>query len=263
MRAPKDLKAPHASEVLLRQLKEASEKDLNPYSKGGDGELISTLGASFPEVCHLRGKTVPLEGDGWISGDFLHFYAELSEREGTGLLELEASDNRVYLLGLSPDSSFWKNISSKNRSEERKAKSCSFWGNCLGQRLGFLPEVLEILSSLNALLAKDFRLYISACPKDCRYGIERSDLSLVLSEDGESFALWSGGRHRPFRKPVPPTRLVNFPKGARRDLLAAIVKIHDFYEDEKEDEECLPEFLVKFGAEKLKEKFLYPYVYFY
>jgi hypothetical protein len=256
-KAPKVASDPFISEVLLKQLEVASQKDLNPYSKGADGELISSLGASFPEVAYLKGKTVPLEGDGWLSGDFLHFHAELSLREGTGLLELEASDNRLYLLGLSPDSSFWKNFSSKSRPEDRKAKSCSFWGQCLGQRLNYLPEVLEILSHLNPYFSGDFRLYLSACPKDCRYGLERSDLSLVLSEDGESFSLWSGGRHRPFRKAIPPKVLVRFPKEPRKDFLSAIVKIHDFYSDERKDKESLPEFLQRYGADKLKEKFLY------
>jgi hypothetical protein len=241
-------------ESLQRQLIMASLKDMNPYRRGEDGEIISILGANFPEISYLKGKELNFEGDGWLTGDFLYKIAELSDKEGIGIVELLATENAAFLMGLNPLSALTKNNLSPVIQEKPWITTCSFWGPCFGQKLFMLPRVLNLTDQLKSLLSQGLLVHISACPRDCRYGMERCDIGLCISRDGKEYKLWLGGHHLPFSPPVTPFIWKSFPLENEKEITHLIEKTQYFYEDNKKSEETLPELIYRQGLSALNEK---------
>lgn len=243
---------------LLRQLKKASDMDLNPYRRGFKNELVSVWGADFPEVSRLSLQALPFDGDGWLSGDTLYLLSDLAEGFGSGLLELQVPGNQALLLGINPSESEELRTSFLRDKVQRikNVSPCSLWGPCLGERADYLHIMEDLSRELSPCLDPDFKLGISGCPRDCRNLIEVVDLLIVIDLDGDKFNLWLGGRKHPFKKIIIPRPLKSFSSQIQRDLTSFILSVHDRFQNERSHEESLPELALRLSDEDFKELFL-------
>jgi dissimilatory sulfite reductase (desulfoviridin) alpha/beta subunit len=251
-------------DALFGQLELATEKDANPHRRGEGNELVSVLGGTFPEAGFLSGLSLPLDGDGWISGDFLREMGKLALEKGSGLVELLPSENRIFAIGLATDGASPEELFRGKPPRERELVSCPFWGPCLGANIRLLPPTLELMESLadpnrerggkneNAR-GSGFKTCFSGCPRDCRGTLERSDLGVAHSADGTERKIRIGGRHAPFRPPVAPFVWRTLEASDDRGLKRLLKKARDFREDFREGEESLPELVNRLGAESLND----------
>jgi hypothetical protein len=238
--------------TLFRQLEAASQKDMTPYRPGAEAMLISLLGADFPEVALVKNQTVPLDGQGWISGDLLHQIAELSENEACGLVELQGSDRKALILGLNPGEELWNNLLLKNlRGQKRATELCSFWGPCLGQKIHHLDLLKGLLEDIAPILVGDFRVSAAACTRDCRLSLERCDVALLLSDNAKALDIWLGGRHKPFGALVTPVPVNSLDISLAPRMVKLIERVNEFHLDKANAEESFPELMARLGQDGL------------
>ncbi|MDR2405985.1 MAG: hypothetical protein LBE27_06410 [Deltaproteobacteria bacterium] len=238
---------PPLAQALENQERHASEKGINPFRRGLGNELISLRALKFPELTRLALQALPLDGNGWMSGDTLYLLAELSEDYGSSLLELQVRENQALLLGIKPSESERLRTAflMEKGLKSKKVQTCSLWGPCLGERADYSSILEEIASGLLTTLSNDLKVGVALCPRDCRDLSEGVDLLVLADEDGSGFQLWLGGRARPFQKIVAPRPWKAFSGSEPHELLEFIMKVHDNFEALRHSGETLPEFALK------------------
>ena len=246
------------AEALFRQLKRSRRLDLNPYRRGFKNEILSLSGSLYPEAMRLSVLTLPFDGDGWMSGDVLIQIADLAEKHGFGICGLHPSENQALIPVGSPAGS--DHLVNRFQDEQSRKKNrflniCSLWGPCLGENAGFLELLEAAASELKDDVGSDFRVSLSACPRDCRRLIERSDLMALADEGGSHFSLWLGGRRRPFRELILPRPLKSFASGEPRLMTDFIFRIQDRFREMREGKETLPEALGRLSEDEFMRFF--------
>jgi dissimilatory sulfite reductase (desulfoviridin) alpha/beta subunit len=210
----------------------AALKDLNPFRVGYNNELFSTLSADFPEIFRLVQQTLPLDGEGWISGDTLYLLADLADKEGSGLLELQAPEKQALLLGFTPKGrdNLWNSpIHKGNFKKNPNLEMCPFWGPCLGQKFRHFSLITELSEEIQSFLSGPLKISVTGCPQDCRFSLERVDLAILLDDENEAFEIWIGGRHRPFFPAVTPEKWGIIPWTEPLDVVDLTLQICDLY----------------------------------
>ncbi|MDR1313010.1 MAG: hypothetical protein LBQ12_04770 [Deltaproteobacteria bacterium] len=236
---------------LFRQLEESSRTDANPFVRGAGGELVSSLGARFPEAALLSSATFPFDGEGWVSGEALRAAAECALKRGAGLIELQPRGNLAWVPGLKPDHG--GSLPGARPGPARPHVSlCPFWGPCLGRE----QPSQQTFRGIYAVLAREskdgFRTGLAGCARDCRRVIERSDLASLPESSGGGISVWVGGRHRPFRPPVTPAPWRLFPAEYPGDLADFILKVQDLHEDRALRGETFPEMASRMGLAEVE-----------
>jgi hypothetical protein len=243
------------SQDLWRQLHFSAANDLNPWTCGYGGELLSKLAHLHPEADRLTCQELALPESSWLTADGLFLAAELAESRGSDLAELAAADRKLRLLGLRPEGreAPWRGLSKAGLTAAPvRPGRCPFWGPCLGRR-SYLTEILEELGEELALeLTDDFRVELVGCPRDCRQAVERADLAAVLDEDASGLVIWLGGRHRPFRDLVTPKAWLREELNDVRGFLELVFKVHDLWSRTAVMSETLPELAARAGLDRLE-----------
>jgi hypothetical protein len=234
--------------ALFRQLRFCSRTDQNPFRKGSGGELVSALGARFPEAALLGSSSVPFDGEGWISGDALGLIAAAAQNRGAGLVELQPRGNLAFVFGTAPGAFPETPFRNGAKSGFRAPVSlCPFWGPCLGREGGRL----ELFRELFAVLAREglegFLTGLAGCARDCRRVIERSDLAALPDASGRALTVWTGARHRPFRPPVTPAPWRVFPAEYPGDVADFVFKVQDLHASRALRGETFPELARRLG----------------
>ncbi|MDR1041585.1 MAG: hypothetical protein LBR80_15780 [Deltaproteobacteria bacterium] len=251
---PSPPKAPPENPVaaaLFRQLEAASRADVNPFRRGPGRELVSVLGARFPEAAVLSSAAFPFDGEGWVSGEALRAAAECALKRGAGLVELQPSGNLAWVPGLRPDPPASASPPARHGQVGAPPVSlCPFWGPCLGREQG----ALGTFRGLFAILARDgrpgFRTGLAGCARDCRRVIERSDLAALPEGPQGGLSVWIGGRHGPFRPLVTPIPWRIFPAEYPGDLADFIFKVQDLHDTFARRGETFPELTARLGLPK-------------
>ncbi|MDR1036957.1 MAG: hypothetical protein LBT40_10410, partial [Deltaproteobacteria bacterium] len=232
---------------LLRQLEAASRTDTNPYRKGSGGELISLLGARFPEAALLAAQTFPFDGEGWMSGEALRHLAECALKRGAGLVELQPRGNLAFVPGTKPGLDSPRLDRHARPGAFAPVSLCPFWGPCLGRE----QAGMDTFRGIYAVIAREgreaFRTGLAGCARDCRRVIERSDLAALPEGRGGGISVWLGGRHRPFRPPVTPLAWRLFPAEFPGDLADFVLKVQDIHESRAQRGESFPEMTARMG----------------
>jgi dissimilatory sulfite reductase (desulfoviridin) alpha/beta subunit len=252
MKNQKDFFPSEIAVALFEQLRRSGINDLNPYRRGFKNELISLLGSFFPRAARLSLQALPLDGNGWLSGDALYQLADISERDGSGLIELQPPENQALLLGLNPSdgNQLWRGfLATLNQKNNKRLNTCSLWGPCLGERADYLQLMEDLALELKEEIVQDFIVSICACPRDCRNGTERSDLSIIVEHDSLEFSLWLGGHHRPFQKLVCPRPWRKFSTERPHEMTSFVLHIHERFQEYHRFNETFPEM-----AERLQEE---------
>lgn len=242
--------------ALFRQMESASRADANPFRRGAAGELVSLLGARFPEAAVLGSLSVPFDGEGWISAAALGEIAETAERHGAGLVELQPRDNRAFIPGTASDPSQGRRPAPRASSRpwtRATVSLCPFWGPCLGRE----ARRTSVFRDLFAVLAREgregFATGLAGCARDCRRVVERSDLAALPEGIGGDLSLWIGGRHRPFRRPVTPVPWRIFPADFPGDLADFVLKVQALSDSLARREETFPELAARLGLDRVED----------
>ncbi|MDR2460187.1 MAG: hypothetical protein LBE38_05330 [Deltaproteobacteria bacterium] len=234
--------------TLFLELSKSAQVDTNPYRRGAKNELISLLGAEFPEVALLKLHALSLGSGGWIQAEELHQIAELSEKKGLGLLELQGRDQIALFATKGLAQEIWENPLLSHPKSEESIYLCPTWGPCLGKKICYR----ETLSSLACRLETEtpgLKLSLSACPRDCRLSLERVDLGLLLADRAIDICLWLGGRHKPFTPLIAPRPFKLIPFKEEKVILRTISSVHNFWLDKRKENESLPELYNRLSQE--------------
>jgi dissimilatory sulfite reductase (desulfoviridin) alpha/beta subunit len=240
--------------ALKKQMKIAAQRDMNPFRKGYDQELLSLLAPHFPEVDRLSPLTLYFTEDSWLSADSLLWLADLGERYGSSLIEILTPENKINLLCLTPEAkdNLWNSLARSEKHHVFKDPGpnigrCPFWGPCLGGRENHYGLFLELTEELAPEMTDDFRIEIVGCPRDCRLALERCDLGLVLEDDGLEFSLWLGGRHRNFYEAPSPFEWQQIKIEDFKRLTFFVYNVHDLWKKLALPSESLYELTERIG----------------
>ncbi|MDR1085847.1 MAG: hypothetical protein LBP22_13585 [Deltaproteobacteria bacterium] len=248
---------PTLAEILLRHLKTADLRDINPFVRGYGNELISRLAPYYPDLDRLNSVGLRFSDNGWFSADTLYQTAHLSEKFGPGQCFLQVQGYQAFLPALNPDQDeeLWNSLPQVgprrlNLQQKGGISLCPLWGPCLGQRVTYSELLGELAEELNKELDSYFRAELIGCPKDCRLAMERTDVGLILAQDGQGLTVFLGGRHRFGHDPVVPEPIKFFELSEAWPMLDFVFMIHDqWYELRLPEDETLPETVSRLGLD--------------
>jgi hypothetical protein len=238
--------------ILNEHMLSASERDLNPWLLGYNGDLVSRFELLFPDLGRLTSMEILFQNDGWITADGLFLLAELSEINGNGLVDFLGPEKISKLLALNPDSTVLP-LNSLKRSGLLPSGNklipgcCPFWGPCLGHRSYLAEAIYELAMEIGPNIGDNFRIELAGCPLDCRSAASKADLAIILDADALNFIIWTGGRHRPFRDQVLPKPWLLQDVSGIKDLLELVFSVHDLWSFTAKGKETFPELVVRVG----------------
>lgn len=242
-----------SAETSLREhLASARERDLNPWIRGYDGELVSRLVVLHPEIGRSVAQEIALQNDGWMTADGLYHIAELAETKGAGLVEFSGLDRIARLLAVDPDSKDlpWQGLKRSGLSRPDSGSGiglCPIWGPCNGHKRFLAEFLLDLAGQLEPECPGDFKIELMACDKDCQSGIAKSDLAVILDSESSFFSVWIGGRHRPFRNKIHPRHWMVAGLEELDVLLRCVFSMHDAWSYLAMGKETLPELASRLG----------------
>jgi dissimilatory sulfite reductase (desulfoviridin) alpha/beta subunit len=241
------------TETALRDhLALARNMDLNPWFRGHDGEMLSWLTASKPDVGRQVNKEIAIQRDGWMTAEALFHIADMAESKGPGLVEFSGLNRMARLLALDPDADDlpWKGLERSGLAQpesQSKIGLCPFWGPCDGHKRYLSDALLDIAYQLEPEFHDDFQLEILACDRDCQYAAAMADLAVMVDNNKSLFSIWLGGRHRPFRGQISPNGWMTIKISDPNELLTRISSIHDTWDCLARNRETLPELITRIG----------------
>ncbi|MDR2142701.1 MAG: hypothetical protein LBR11_13145 [Deltaproteobacteria bacterium] len=261
MTEPNNPAQPTLAEILNLHLRVAAERDLNPFRRGYQNQLISLLAPLFPEMDRLGSLSLNWSENGWLQADNLYQIAELSEKFGPGLCFIQSPGGQALLPALDPDRTdeLWDSlprVGARRLTPQTMAgpSRCPLWGPCLGQRVNYADLLAELAQELAKELDDSFRVELAGCPRDCRMAMERSDVGLILDEGGRSLQVWLGGRHRFGRDPISPEYFRVFELAEAWPMLDLVFRIHDhWFTHRLPEDETLPELAKRLGPDFLNQ----------
>jgi hypothetical protein len=241
--------------ALFSQLKRARAGDFNPWRRVWGNELLSVRGAEAPLASRLRTEALRLDGDGWVSADFLEQAALLAERSGSGLIEPQPASGELFLLGLLPEADIEAAARLRGRGKKGQVNLCPLWGPCLGERADWLEPLLALEETVGPELEEGLTLSLAACGRDCRGLCAEADLFAFAEDNGESFALWLGGRRRMFGKTILPRPWRPFPADGPEELTAFVLQAQSAFLANRRGGETLPELADRLTESEFREMF--------
>jgi dissimilatory sulfite reductase (desulfoviridin) alpha/beta subunit len=245
--------------ALNNHLRSAAARDLNPWVRAYNGEIVSKLEVLHPDIGRLASREIAFQNDGWLSADGLLLLAELSESRGAGLIELSGPEKTAKLLALSHDDKGlpWKGLLRSGLFQpgsQSTPSCCPFWGPCLGHKTFLAEAIFELAVELEQRIGETFRVELAGCPLDCRIATATADLAIILDSEALNFVIWLGGRHRPFRKEILPKPWLKQSVSNIKELLEMVFQVYDAWSSLTMDQETLPELVARVGLERFEER---------